>query len=119
MAWHYTFKPEAAIEYEDAFKWYEVKSKIAADNLIIAVQDAILAVCANPFRYQNAYKDLRELSHKKYPFTLIYFIDEKDKLIVISIFHQKLMTCLCWCCARPGEMASPTKCSLWILIPGL
>ncbi len=89
MAWHYTFKPEAAIEYEDAFKWYEVKSKIAADNLIIAVQDAILAVCANPFRYQNAYKDLRELSHKKYPFTLIYFIDEKDKLIVIiSIFHK-------------------------------
>ena len=51
MAWHYTFNPEAAVEYEDAFKWYEAKSKIAADSLIIAVQDAIAAVCAKPFRY--------------------------------------------------------------------
>jgi plasmid stabilization system protein ParE len=90
MAWHYTFNPEAAIEYEDAFKWYESKSKIAADKFIIAVQDAIAAVCAKPFRYRNTYKDLRELLLKRYPFTLIYFVDEKEKLIIIiSLFHQK------------------------------
>ena len=53
MAYKYTFDPIAANEYEDAFKWYEQKSVIAADNLIVAVQDAITAVCTNPYRYHN------------------------------------------------------------------
>lgn len=38
MVYQYTFDPIAASEYEEAFKWYEEKSIIAADNLIIAVR---------------------------------------------------------------------------------
>jgi plasmid stabilization system protein ParE len=44
MAYRYIFAPEAANEYEDAFNWYEQKSMIAADNLIIAIQDAIVSM---------------------------------------------------------------------------
>jgi hypothetical protein len=43
MAYKYNFDPIAADEYEDAFKWYEQKNIVAADNLILAVQDAITA----------------------------------------------------------------------------
>ena len=90
MAHRYIFNPVAADEYEDAFKWYEEKSTVAADNLIIAVQNAIASACANPYRYPNPYKKFRELTLKKYPFTLIYFIDETNKLIVVtSLFHHK------------------------------
>lgn len=90
MIWRYIFNPVAANEYEDAFMWYKAKSIIAADNLIIAVQDVIDAVCSNPYRYRNTYRNLRELALKKYPFTLIYYIDESKKLIVVtSLFHHK------------------------------
>lgn len=44
MPYKYTFDPIAATEYEDAFKWYEHKSVVAADNLILAVQDALAAI---------------------------------------------------------------------------
>jgi hypothetical protein len=37
MAYKYTIDIIAADEYEEAFSWYENKSSIAADNLIIAV----------------------------------------------------------------------------------
>ena len=90
MVYKYTFDPIAADEYEDAFKWYEQKNIVAADNLILALQDAITAICANPFIYRNTNKKLRELSLKKYPYNLIYFIDENKQLItIISLYHHK------------------------------
>ena len=48
MAYQYTFNPVAAREYEDALNWYEQKNIIAADNFIVAVQDAITAVLPIP-----------------------------------------------------------------------
>ena len=90
MPYQHVFDPVAADEYEDAFKWYEDKSIIAADKLIVAVQNAIEAVCTDPYRYRNTHKNLRELTLRKYPYNLIYFIDEKKKLIiVISLYHHK------------------------------
>ena len=69
---------------------YEEKSVIAADGFIVAVQEAVNAVCTHPERYRNTYKKLRELTLKKYPFNLIYYIDELNKLIIIvSIYHHK------------------------------
>lgn len=90
MDYQYIFDPIAADEYEEAFTWYEQRSVIAADNLIVAVQNAIIAICDNPYIYRNIHKNLRELSLKKYPYNLIYFIDENKQLITItSLFHHK------------------------------
>lgn len=90
MAYQYTFDPIAADEYEEAFICYEEKSIIAADKLIIAFQSAIEAVCADPYLYRNTHKNLRELSLRRYPYNLIYFIDENKKLItVISLYNHK------------------------------
>jgi plasmid stabilization system protein ParE len=90
MAYKYTIDVIAADEYEEAFSWYEKKSPIAADNLIIAVQDAIVAACSDPYRYRNTHKNLRELTLKKYPYNLVYHIDDANKTIVItSLYHHK------------------------------
>lgn len=64
MTYSHIFDPEAAEEYEDAYKWYEEKSFFAADNLLLAVKNAIDAVCINPYRYRNTYKNLREITIK-------------------------------------------------------
>jgi plasmid stabilization system protein ParE len=60
MAYCYLFDPVAADEYERAFTWYEKKSSLAADNFIIRVQEAIAAVCSDPYKYRNTYKNYRE-----------------------------------------------------------
>lgn len=90
MSYSYNISPIAANEYEEAFIWYEERSVVAADAFIIAVQNAIEAACSDPLRYRNTYKNLRELTLKKYPFNLIYHIDNNKELItVISIYHHK------------------------------
>ena len=90
MKYKCRFDPIAANEYEAAYSWYIERSLKAADNFVVAIDEAINAVCANPHRYKKSYKDLREVILKRYPFYLIYLIDEKKKTIIItSIYHNK------------------------------
>lgn len=80
----------AAQEYENAFEWYQQRSEAAADNLIIEVEETIRAVCQDPHRYKKTYKKVYEISLKKYPYYLIYLIDDMKKVVtIISLFHHK------------------------------
>jgi plasmid stabilization system protein ParE len=90
MKFKYRFDPVAANEYEAAYSWYFERSKKAAENFIIAVDIAIEGVCADPYRYRKTYRELREITLKKYPFYLIYLVDERKKIIIItSLYHNK------------------------------
>lgn len=90
MIYSYIISQIAANEYEDAFNWYEERSILASDAFVVSVQNAIEAICKNPYRYRNTYKKTREITLKKYPVNLIYYIEEESKLIiVISIYHHK------------------------------
>lgn len=90
MAYSFLISPAAAEEYEEAFIWYEERSSIAADSFIIAVGNAIHAACEAPHRYRNTYKKFRELTLKKYPFNLVYHIDDvRATIIIVSIYHHK------------------------------
>jgi plasmid stabilization system protein ParE len=64
MPYKYSFDSVAAKEYEKAYIWYRQRSETAADNLLIRVEEEIRAICADPYRYRNTYKNLRELSKK-------------------------------------------------------
>ena len=80
----------AVKEDEEAYNWYEKQSELAADNFKLAVNKGIVAICADPFRNRNFHKNLHELSLKKYPFNIIYFIEEeKNSVTITSIFHHK------------------------------
>src|ERR1044072_8111187 len=90
MKYKFRFDPIAANEYEAAYSWYIERSEKAAENFIAAVDDAVETVCANPLRYRKSYKELREITLKKYPFYLIYLVDEKKKTVLItSVYHNK------------------------------
>lgn len=90
MSYTYLFDPAAAKEYEDAFEWYQQRSEVAADNLIIEVEETIRAISEDPYRYRKTHKNLHEVSLKKYPYYLIYLIDEVKKAVtIISLFHHK------------------------------
>lgn len=70
MPYSYIFEPRAADEYEQAFLWYEERSFVAADNFVIAVQEAIENISKYPYRYRNTYQEFRELTVKNILITL-------------------------------------------------
>jgi plasmid stabilization system protein ParE len=90
MAYKYRLNPAAQEEYESAVSWYLKRSLNAATNFVNAVDKALALICDDPKRNRNEYKNYYELNVKKYPFTIVYVIEESlRKVIVIAIYHQK------------------------------
>lgn len=90
MGYQHYFEPRALKEYVAAIKWYKKRSDKAAANFVKEMDDAISIICTDPFRFRISYKLFREISLKKYPFYIIYSIEEtKKQVLIFSVFHHK------------------------------
>lgn len=84
------YQPIALEEFNDAVLWYGERSEAAARQFIIEVKEKLDSICKNPYSFRNTYLNFRETSLKKYPFYIVYFLDEKEnKVIITSIYHHK------------------------------
>ncbi|MBD0298294.1 MAG: type II toxin-antitoxin system RelE/ParE family toxin [Flavisolibacter sp.] len=85
-----TLRKRAAKEYLEALAWYSKRSLLAAENFRKSVNEAFSKIEADPERYRNSYKHFRELSLRRYPYLIVYFIDKTKNIIVVTtIFHHK------------------------------
>ena len=90
MSYKYIYDPIALIEYKEAINWYNNGSERAAENFVLEVTKKIDMICKHPLRCRNEYKNFRETVLKKYPYSIVYFIDDDTKTIIItSVYHQK------------------------------
>ena len=90
MSFRYILHESAQSDYEASLKWYKERSQQAAENFVIAVDHGLQLICDNPTRWRNKYKRFYELNLKKFPFTIVYAIEEEQQLIVIvAIYHHK------------------------------
>ena len=90
MKYTHVFEPAAIGEYVAALEWYNERSETAAKNFIKEIKEKIKDVCSDPLRYPNTYKHFREKSLKKYPFCIVYFVDEiKHMVVIMSVYHHK------------------------------
>lgn len=90
MAYKISFRKRASREYLTSLIWYKQRSLQAAENFIEAVNEALERLIINPKQYRNTYKQFYEIGLKRYPFAIVYFIDEEEnQIVVVSIFHYK------------------------------
>jgi plasmid stabilization system protein ParE len=88
MEFSYLLTKIAQNDYEVSLEWYLERSSQAAEKFMLAVDDTLELICNNPYRWRNQYKNFYQLTLKKYPFTIIYIIEEAV-IIVTAIYHQK------------------------------
>jgi len=90
MSYRYILHEEAQQDYERAIAWYAARSLKAAENLITEAEYSLQLICNNPDRWRNEYKNYREIGLVKYPYVIIYVIEEDKKLIIVTaFFHTK------------------------------
>ncbi len=90
MGYSYILLEAAQEEYESSVRRYIVRSEQSAVKFIEAIDVTLESICDYPTRWRNKYKNFFELGVKKYPFTIIYTIDNQNKLIIVhSMFHHK------------------------------
>ena len=90
MNYRLIYDPIATLEYKAAANWYAERSEAAANKFAREVTRTISIICSDPFRYRNTYRNYRETSLRKFPYSIIYFVDEAGKILIIqSVFHHK------------------------------
>ena len=88
MSYSCTLKREASIEFAEAFVWYEKQREGLGELFNISVEDKLRQICNNPLHYKISYKKFHEALADNYPYLIVYFVDEKNKLIIVTaIFH--------------------------------
>ncbi len=86
----YSFRIEqgASKEFIDAFVWYGEQQEGLEDLFKLAFDIKLDLICKNPYHYKTSYKKYHEAFTDKFPFSIVYTIDEKIKEItVIAVFH--------------------------------
>jgi plasmid stabilization system protein ParE len=88
MAYKITFRERASREFLNSLFWYKERSLIAAENFVGAIDDTLERISVGPTSFRNTYKEFYEASAKKFPFSIVYFIDHTNKrVVIVSIFH--------------------------------
>lgn len=90
MPFQIVYRKRAAEEYLSSLLWYKSQSPYAAEQFVRYVNETLETLIETPKRFRNTYKDFHEARVRKFPYSIVYFIDEAEKRVVItSIFHQK------------------------------
>ena len=82
----YNFHPAALTEYSEAVQFYaETEIKIAQD-FINAVEDAIFRIIESPKRYPVTNEDIRRCLIRKFPYAILYSIED-EYILIVAVMH--------------------------------
>lgn len=82
----YVFHPEALTEYAEAVQYYTEQRVEIAQAFIDAVEDTVYRVRDSPTRYIVIDEDIRRCITRKFPYGIIYTI-EQDYLLILAVMH--------------------------------
>lgn len=92
MNYQIEFLAPASQELEEAFLWYEQKKENLGVELIEELEYYLQLISENPFYFEaNPEKEnLRKVPLVRFPYIIIYWVDENLKAIFIdAVFHSK------------------------------
>ncbi|TYQ28822.1 type II toxin-antitoxin system RelE/ParE family toxin [Pseudanabaena sp. UWO310] len=82
----YVFHPDALAEYSEAVQYYAEQRTEIAQAFINAIEDAIFRIKDSPNRYATIDEDIRRCMAKKFPYGILYTI-EQDYILILAVMH--------------------------------
>lgn len=82
------FHPLAEKEFFESFEYYENQISGLGNDFIKTIDKTINIISKTPQVFPFKHKKLQEASLKKFPFVIVYKVNEKQKTIfILSVFH--------------------------------
>jgi plasmid stabilization system protein ParE len=82
------FAPEAEPEIAEARDWYDHRSPGLGAEFVAAVDATVTVIRRNPFQYQAAWGQFRRAVLRRFPYSLIYRVSDRQ-ISVVSCFHGR------------------------------
>ena len=88
MNYKLIIRPEAELDLEDAFLWYESQDIGLGSEFVRAIDNCISMIGRNPLSYSLIYQEARRALVRRFPYSILYLVEE-DTVFVIGCFHSK------------------------------
>ena len=82
------FRPAAAADVDEAYRWYEAQRVGLGEEFLAAVSAALEFVQENPEQYPVVYREARRALLRRFPYGLYYRIVE-GQVVVVPCFHAR------------------------------
>jgi toxin ParE1/3/4 len=80
------FRPEAEVELDDAYSWYEHRRVGLGIEFISRVDEALNRIQGDPESFPIVYRTLRQVLVHRFPFVIYYSTDEQ-RISIAAIVH--------------------------------
>jgi toxin ParE1/3/4 len=80
------FRPEAAAEVHEAFRWYETQRRGLGLEFLDRLEETLNRVRENPDQYPVVHRHVRRALVRRFPFGVFYIIEDQQ-IVVLSVFH--------------------------------
>ena len=88
MNYSVLIRPEAELDIQDAYQFYEQRSQGLGSEFVRSVDECFSKIGRNPMAYPIVHHQIRRALIRKFPYGIFYFI-EGDTIVVIACFHAK------------------------------
>lgn len=84
----FRFLEAATLELEDAIDFYESRSPNLGSEFLTEIENAISRVLEFPDAWSVLSGEIRRCHTRRFPYFLVYTLDEFGDVLIISVFHQ-------------------------------
>ncbi|MBP0017073.1 MAG: type II toxin-antitoxin system RelE/ParE family toxin [Cyanobacteria bacterium SBLK] len=91
MTYQVLLSPEAEIDLEDAYNWYEEQNAGLGSEFIRVIDASLSAIQRNPFAYALVFQQERQVRRKlirKFPYSVFYCVEDAI-IVIVACFHVK------------------------------
>jgi len=82
------FRPAAAADVEDAYRWYENQRAGLGEEFLAEVSTVVESLMAYPEQFPIVYRETRRANLRRFPYSLFYRIID-DEVVVVACMHGR------------------------------
>jgi plasmid stabilization system protein ParE len=81
-------RPEAALDLDEAYTWYEGKLSGLGDDFLNSVDATIAAIQRNPEAYPVVHRNVRRALLRRFPYG-VFYVQDSEQVLVVAVFHAR------------------------------
>ena len=82
------FHPDAALEFEEAVRYYHARGRMLGDRFAAEVRFAIRRIVETPDCWRVLDEDVRRCLVRVFPYSVLYTI-EPNFILIVAVMHAK------------------------------
>ena len=79
-------QPEAQLDINDAYVWYEERLSGLGAEFLDAIEEALLLASRDPEIFQRVHRSMRRALIHRFPYGIFYTI-EPGRMVVLAVMH--------------------------------